>query len=99
MHAEQAQLAALDDQYQSKVLSEIQRYEALVRDKHALNAQWDEQTKKLVERHDQLVQEVTDDLNAKLQVIPYFSKHPVLVLAKDTQENVPAQIPKFRELV
>ena len=67
--AEQAQLAALDDQYQAKVLSEIQRYEELVRDKEALNAHWDDQTKQLVDSHDKLLQEVTDDFTAKLQVV------------------------------
>jgi len=88
LRAEQTQLAALDDQYQSKVLSEIQRYEALVRDKDALNAQWDEQTRKLVESHDQLIQKVADDLNAKLQALPSSSRHPVLVLAKGLQGNM-----------
>lgn len=66
--AEQAQLAALDDQYQAKVLSEIQRYEDLVRDKEALNAHWDDQMKQLVDSHEKLLQDVTDDFTVKLQV-------------------------------
>ncbi|KAK9915002.1 hypothetical protein WJX75_003504 [Coccomyxa subellipsoidea] len=63
----QAQLAALDDQYQAKVLTEIQRYEELVREKDALNARWDEQTQQLIESHEHILQEVTDDFTAKLQ--------------------------------
>jgi hypothetical protein len=66
--AQQAQLAALDDQYQAKVLTEIQRYEELVREKDALNARWDEQTQQLIESHEHILQEVTDDFTAKLQV-------------------------------
>ncbi|EIE19478.1 WD40 repeat-like protein, partial [Coccomyxa subellipsoidea C-169] len=64
---EQAMLAALDDQYQSKVLLEIQRYEELVREKDALNTRWDEQTQELIASHERLLQEVSDDFTAKLQ--------------------------------
>ncbi len=68
MAGEQAMLAALDDQYQSKVLLEIQRYEELVREKDALNTRWDEQTQELIASHERLLQEVSDDFTAKLQV-------------------------------
>lgn len=63
----QAQLVALDEQFQAKVLAEIQRYEQLARDKDALNARWDEQTRQLVEQHEKLLEEVAREFTLKQQ--------------------------------
>ena len=64
----QAQLSALDDQFQAKLVAEQERYDELLREKEALNDQWDEQNKQLLARHEQLLEEVTADCNAKVQV-------------------------------
>jgi hypothetical protein len=64
----QAQLSALDDQFQAKLVAEQERYDELLREKEALNDQWDEQNKQLLARHDQLLEEVRVDCNAKMQV-------------------------------
>ena len=36
----QAQLAALDGQYQQKIIAELERYQELVREREALNRRW-----------------------------------------------------------
>jgi CHAD domain-containing protein len=64
----QAQLAALDDQFQAKLLAEIHRYEGLVREKDALNTQWDEQTKHIIESHDRALEELMQEFALKQQV-------------------------------
>ena len=47
-----AQLAALDAQYQAKIMAEVERYQALAQEKEALNGKWDEQNATLVEAHE-----------------------------------------------
>lgn len=64
----QAQLSALDDQFQAKLMAEQERYDELLRKKEALNDQWDEQNKQLLARHEQLLEEVTAECNARVQV-------------------------------
>ena len=63
----QAQLSALDDQFQSKQLAEADKYEELSREKEALNESWDEQNRQLLAQHEQLLEEVTTDFTAKQQ--------------------------------
>jgi cilia- and flagella-associated protein 57 len=48
----QAQLTALDSQYQAKIMAEVERYQALAQAKEALNAKWDEQNATLVDAHE-----------------------------------------------
>ena len=68
MFVVQAQLSALDDQFQTKLAAEAERYEELLRDKEALNERWDEQNKQLLLQHERLLEEVTADCDAKVQV-------------------------------
>jgi hypothetical protein len=62
----QQQLAALDSQYQAKIMSEVERFQALLQEKELLNHKWDEQNATLVEAHEKVVQEITEELEAKL---------------------------------
>ena len=48
----QQQLAALESQYQAKIMSEVERYQALLQEKELLNHKWDEQNATLVEAHE-----------------------------------------------
>ena len=66
-HRVQAQLSTLDDQFQSKLLAEADKYEELLREKEALNESWDEQNRQLLVQHEQLLEEVTADFTAKQQ--------------------------------
>ena len=63
----QAQLSALDDQFQSKLLAEADKNEELSREKEALNESWDEQNRQLLAQHEQLLEELTADFAAKQQ--------------------------------
>lgn len=63
----QAQLSALDSQYQAKIMGEVERYQELAREKELLNDRWDEQNQMLVENHERVIQEVTQDYEQKLQ--------------------------------
>ena len=58
----QAQLAALDGQYQTKIMSEVERYQALAQEKEMLNQKWDEQNATLVEAHEKVVQVWSSDV-------------------------------------
>jgi cilia- and flagella-associated protein 57 len=62
----QQQLAALDSQYQAKIMAEVERYQTLLQEKEMLNQKWDEQNATLVEAHERVVQEITEELEAKL---------------------------------
>lgn len=62
----QQQLAALDAQYQAKIMTEVERYQTLLQEKELLNQKWDEQNATLVEAHEKVVQEITEELEAKL---------------------------------
>jgi cilia- and flagella-associated protein 57 len=62
----QQQLAALDMQYQGRIMAEVERYQALLQEKELLNHKWDEQNATLVEAHEKVVQEITEELEAKL---------------------------------
>ena len=64
----QAQLSALDDQFQTKLAADAERYDVLLRDKEALNERWDEQNKQLLQQQEQLLEEVTAECEAKVQV-------------------------------
>lgn len=52
----QQQLTALDSQYQAKIMSEVERYQALLQEKELLNHKWDEQNATLVEAHEKVPQ-------------------------------------------
>ena len=62
----QAQLAVLDTQYQAKIMAEVERYQALVPEKELLNERWDEQNGLLVDSHERVIAELTEDYEAKL---------------------------------
>lgn len=62
----QQQLAALDAQYQAKIMGEVERYQTLLQEKELLNQKWDEQNATLVEAHEKVVHEITEELEAKL---------------------------------
>lgn len=62
----QQQLAALDSQYQAKIIAEVERYQALMQEKELLNHKWDEQNATLVEAHEKVVQEIAEEMEAKL---------------------------------
>jgi cilia- and flagella-associated protein 57 len=62
----QQQLAALDAQYQAKIMTEVERYQTLLQEKELLNQKWDEQNATLVEAHEKVVHEITEELEAKL---------------------------------
>lgn len=64
----QAQLSALDSQYQAKIMGEVERYQELAKEKELLNDRWDEQNQMLVENHERVIQEVTSEYEQKLQV-------------------------------
>jgi cilia- and flagella-associated protein 57 len=51
----QQQLGALDSQYQAKIMSEVERYQALLQEKELLNHKWDEQNATLVEAHEKVL--------------------------------------------
>lgn len=63
----QAQLSALDDQFQARLAAETERQGELVREREALNARWDEQNRQLLQRHEQLLEEANADFTAQLQ--------------------------------
>lgn len=62
----QQQLAALDARYQTKIMAEVERYQTLLQEKELLNQKWDEQNATLVEAHERVVQEITEELEAKV---------------------------------
>ena len=56
----------LDSQYQTKVMAEVERYQALVQEKELLNERWDEQNGLLLDSHERVIAELTEDYEAKL---------------------------------
>lgn len=61
-----SQLAALDGQYQAKLMAEVERYQGLLLEKEALNVRWDEQNALLVEAHEHVVAELAEQGEARL---------------------------------
>ncbi len=53
---------------QTRVMAELERYAELSREKDLLNERWDEQHTLLVESHERVVQEITEEYEARLQV-------------------------------
>jgi cilia- and flagella-associated protein 57 len=47
-------------------MAEVERYQTLLQEKELLNQKWDEQNATLVEAHERVVQEITEELEAKL---------------------------------
>jgi len=47
--------------YQQKMMGEVERYQLLQEEKELINERWDEQNSLLVENHERLVQELTDE--------------------------------------
>ena len=66
MHV-QAQLAALDDQFQAKVLAEVERQAVLEAEKAELDARWDAAMRALTAGHDAAMQELTQDFALRQQ--------------------------------
>jgi hypothetical protein len=64
---EQAQLAALDDQFQAKVLAEAEARAGLERDKEALGARCAAELAALAGAHERELQEVAADFTARQQ--------------------------------
>lgn len=52
-------------------MAEVERYQELTREKELLNEKWDEQNSLLVEQHERVIAEVTDEYEMKLQVSNY----------------------------
>lgn len=72
MHAlpEQAQLGALDDQFQAKVLAEVERQQLMEAEAAAAAARWDAQAREAEAAAAALLQEVTADFSQRQQVGP-----------------------------
>lgn len=68
LYSAQAKLAALDTQYQAKIMGEVERYQELAREKELLTERWDQQNSLLVESHERVIQELTQEFEQKLQV-------------------------------
>lgn len=47
-------------------MAEVERYQQLAQEKEALNERWDEQNSLLVESHERVIAELTEDYEAKL---------------------------------
>ena len=56
----QASMASQEAGYQSKIMSEVERYHQLQQEKEMLNERWDEQNSLLVESHERVIQELTE---------------------------------------
>ena len=76
MPGTQAQLAALDDQFQAKVLAEVERQGVLEAEKAELDARWDAQTRALVGGHDAAMQELTQDFTLRQQARSHITTAP-----------------------
>ena len=48
-------------------MGEVERYQELMQEKELLNQKWDEQNALLVESHERVIQELTEEYEAKLQ--------------------------------
>ncbi|KIY91646.1 WD repeat-containing protein 65 [Monoraphidium neglectum] len=51
---------------QAKLMTEVERYSSLLQEKEALNERWDEQNALLVESHERVIAELTEEYEAKL---------------------------------
>jgi hypothetical protein len=51
-------------------MAEVEAHQKMEREKEELNEKWDEQNAQLVDGHERLVQELTDDYEYKLQACP-----------------------------
>jgi hypothetical protein len=47
-------------------MAEVERFQQLAQEKEALNERWDEQNSLLVESHERVIAELTEDYEAKL---------------------------------
>lgn len=59
------------------------RYQALTRERDLLNSKWDEQNSLLVQSHERVIQDLTEEYEQKLQeeqVIPSSSSHHASLL-------------------
>jgi hypothetical protein len=56
----QGSMANQEAGYQSKIMSEVERYHQLQQEKEMLNERWDEQNSLLVESHERVIQELTE---------------------------------------
>ncbi|KAK9834356.1 hypothetical protein WJX84_006234, partial [Apatococcus fuscideae] len=61
-----AQAAAAEAQYQTRIMAELERYAELSREKDLLNERWDEQHTVLVESHERVVQEITQEYEIRI---------------------------------
>ena len=53
---------------QTRIMAELERFAELSREKDLLNERWDEQHTLLVESHERVVQEITEEYEARIQV-------------------------------
>ena len=60
---------------QTRIMAELERYAELSREKDLLNERWDEQHTLLVESHERVVQEITEEYEARIQVRPILTPH------------------------
>ena len=48
-------------------MGEVDRYQGLVKERDQLNARWDEQNNLLVQSHERVIQDLTEEYDQKLQ--------------------------------
>ena len=48
-------------------MGEVERYQGLVKERDQLNARWDEQNSLLVQSHERVIQDLTEEYDQKLQ--------------------------------
>lgn len=51
---------------QAKIMAEVERFQQLTQEKELLNERWDEQNSLLVESHERVIAELTEDYESKL---------------------------------
>jgi hypothetical protein len=52
-------LTEMEAKFQQKIMNELERYSALIKDKEALNLTWDEQNSRLMDTHEHVITELT----------------------------------------
>ena len=80
--------------YQTKIMAEVEAHQKMEREKEELNEKWDEQNAQLVDGHERLVQELTDDYEYKLQEERMHVEH-----LKEEKDELMRQIEETRRQV
>jgi len=73
----QASMASQEAGYQSKIMSEVERYHQLQQEKEMLNERWDEQNSLLVESHERVIQELTEVRTNDHTLISPYERPPI----------------------